>query len=298
MTRINHEIRFSWQAHYLVKLKCHFSWQAQYSVKFGMIAAIGTTIIRAAEYLQVPASLLEIFWLVRILNSCQPRGLQLCTVAWRGRRYGHTETISACAGDYLHVMAPAISSHFRNTDSFFYGGRRFAVDAHRIMTEIFDTMEMELSIHAVSDQNVPLGARQITINMAPLVDPDLLWRNAIELWGDHGTSDASRLVHIEPQPGLVQEPYTDMLHLVLLITPQAGTIPALFALQIVAAGNHNNVAFAARLCRTPATNDNLLFSSGFFRLVRSLGTEHPFNIPPGAFIVVRIQSPFTDTVEL
>ena len=36
VTRINHEILFSWQA--LVKFECHFSWQAQYSVKFGMIA--------------------------------------------------------------------------------------------------------------------------------------------------------------------------------------------------------------------------------------------------------------------
>ena len=38
VSRINHEIHFSWQVQYLVKLKCHFSWQAQYSVKFGMIA--------------------------------------------------------------------------------------------------------------------------------------------------------------------------------------------------------------------------------------------------------------------
>ena len=38
VTRINHEIIFSWQAQYLVKFECHFSWQAQYSVKFGMIA--------------------------------------------------------------------------------------------------------------------------------------------------------------------------------------------------------------------------------------------------------------------
>ena len=38
VTRINHEILFSWQAQYLVKFECHFSWQAQYSVKFGMIA--------------------------------------------------------------------------------------------------------------------------------------------------------------------------------------------------------------------------------------------------------------------
>ena len=38
VTRINHEIHFSWQALHLVKFKCHFSWQAQYSVKFGMIA--------------------------------------------------------------------------------------------------------------------------------------------------------------------------------------------------------------------------------------------------------------------
>ena len=38
VTRISHEIHFSWQAQYLVKLKCHFSWQVLYSVKFGMIA--------------------------------------------------------------------------------------------------------------------------------------------------------------------------------------------------------------------------------------------------------------------
>ena len=38
VTRINDEGDFSWQAQYLVKLRCHFSWQAQYSVKFGMIA--------------------------------------------------------------------------------------------------------------------------------------------------------------------------------------------------------------------------------------------------------------------
>ena len=30
VTRINHEIRFSWQAQYLVTLNCHFSWQAQH----------------------------------------------------------------------------------------------------------------------------------------------------------------------------------------------------------------------------------------------------------------------------
>ena len=36
--RIDYEIHFSWQAQYLVKLKCYFSWQAQYSVRFGMIA--------------------------------------------------------------------------------------------------------------------------------------------------------------------------------------------------------------------------------------------------------------------
>ena len=38
VSRINHEIHFSWQAQYLVKCTYHFSWQAQYSVKFGMIA--------------------------------------------------------------------------------------------------------------------------------------------------------------------------------------------------------------------------------------------------------------------
>ena len=32
VTRINHEIHFSWQAQYLLKLECHFLWQAQHLV--------------------------------------------------------------------------------------------------------------------------------------------------------------------------------------------------------------------------------------------------------------------------
>ena len=38
VTLINHEIHFSRQAQYLVKLECHFSWQAQHFVKFWEIA--------------------------------------------------------------------------------------------------------------------------------------------------------------------------------------------------------------------------------------------------------------------
>ena len=34
VTRINHEIHFSWQAQYLEDLECHFSWQAQHFMKF------------------------------------------------------------------------------------------------------------------------------------------------------------------------------------------------------------------------------------------------------------------------
>ena len=37
-TRMNHEIHFSWQAQYLVKLECDFSWQAQHVVTFWEIA--------------------------------------------------------------------------------------------------------------------------------------------------------------------------------------------------------------------------------------------------------------------
>ena len=45
VTRINHEILFSWQAQYLVMLNWHFSWQAQYSMKFGMIAGARNVVI-------------------------------------------------------------------------------------------------------------------------------------------------------------------------------------------------------------------------------------------------------------
>ena len=37
-TKISHEIHFSWQGQYLVKLGCHFSWQAQHVVKIWEIA--------------------------------------------------------------------------------------------------------------------------------------------------------------------------------------------------------------------------------------------------------------------
>ena len=37
-TRINHEMRFAWQAQYLVKLECDFSWRAQHWVTFWEIA--------------------------------------------------------------------------------------------------------------------------------------------------------------------------------------------------------------------------------------------------------------------
>ena len=34
VTRMNHEIHFSWQAQYFVDFECHFSWQAQHFVQF------------------------------------------------------------------------------------------------------------------------------------------------------------------------------------------------------------------------------------------------------------------------
>ena len=38
VTRINDELHFAWQPHYLVKLECDFSWQAQHFVTFWEIA--------------------------------------------------------------------------------------------------------------------------------------------------------------------------------------------------------------------------------------------------------------------
>ena len=35
VTRINHEIHFSWQVQYVVKLECHSWWQGHHFVKFG-----------------------------------------------------------------------------------------------------------------------------------------------------------------------------------------------------------------------------------------------------------------------
>ena len=49
VTRINDELHFAWQPHYLVKLECDFSWQAQHFVTFWEIAGARNVIFFNAK---------------------------------------------------------------------------------------------------------------------------------------------------------------------------------------------------------------------------------------------------------
>ncbi len=63
------------------------------------------TTIRVAEYLQSPTRAGDVLPLVRLQNSCQPRGLRDCYILWRDGRYGLEDQIAARPGDYIIATA-------------------------------------------------------------------------------------------------------------------------------------------------------------------------------------------------
>ena len=232
-----------------------------------------TRTIRVAEYLPSPSFGTEVLKLVRLYNSCQPRGLRYCHLLLHGARRDPTDRIQARAGDYITVNTGPLEVNFRGTDAFFYRARRFALEAQRLMTQVFDVPIIEVEIHAVDADNNPRGARVVTLQMSDLVEPLNIWERAIHLWRDRGTTDNSRLIHVDPQPGWVQRPHVDVLHLILQIAPQEDVVPVLFGLTLMSQVTDENAAYTAVHCPTPTTDDRMLQCSRFHRLVRVLNGQ-------------------------
>ena len=182
-------------------------------------------IIRVAEYLPSPTFGTEVLKLVRLYNSCQPRGLRYCSVTIHGVKTDPTDRITARAGTYIVVTTGPLEVNFRGIDQFFYRARRFALEAQRLMTQVFDVPIMEVEIHTISTDNVPLGARVMTLKMSDLVEPLHIWERATLLWRDRGANADSCLTHVDPQPGWLQRPHVDTLHLILTVAPQQERVP-------------------------------------------------------------------------
>ncbi len=260
------------------------------------------TTIRVAEYIQSPTRAGDVLPLVRLQNSCQPRGLRDCYILWRDGRYGLEDQIAARPGDYIIANARPLGVHFHGSDSFFFRARRFALEAQRLMNQL-GVQSIDLDIHAIGLYNQPYGARSMVVTMGNLVDPRWIWQTSMELWGDRTPGHGARLYHIDPQPSFVQQPPNDLLHLILAFGDNENQVPILFGLTLCTLDNRFEqlAAFVPRWCRTSATDSHLLQRSTFIRLVRALagqyaiysgyrqvGAEHAVGILPGSFLTVQV----------
>ena len=257
--------------------------------------------IRVAEYISSPTIASNLFGLVRLRNSCQPRGLRYCHVNWRGVRLLHDSQMEARPGDYIAVVVGPLGSFFTGCETYFPRARRFALDGQRLMTQLLDITSIDVDIHAISTTNQPLGARVLTITMEDLINPQGLWTQAIDLWQDKLANNGSQLIHVDPQPSLTTQPAIDLLHLILVITPMPPLIPVLYGLTMVANGTDNNVAFSPRLTEPIADERTLLRASTFHRLAstlngdyaiysgyRRIGETGEIGVMPGTFLNVQI----------
>ena len=257
--------------------------------------------IRVAEYIASPTITSNIFGLVRLRNSCQPRGLRYCHVNWRGVRLLHDSPMEARPGDYISVVVGPLGRFFTGCEDYFPRARRFALDAQRLMTQVLDIATIELEIHAISTANQPLGARVLTITMEDLINPHGLWLQSTELWQDKEAGDGALLIHVDPQPSLTVQPAVDLLHLILVISPQPPLIPVLYGLTMVANSTDTNIAMSPRLTEPMADETTLLRASTFHRLARTLDGDFAINsgyrrigntgeigVLPGTFLNVQI----------
>ena len=256
---------------------------------------------RAAEYLLAQTNGHEVLRLLRMQNSCQPRGLRRCRIHWRGHYHPPDDALQPRAGDYIISLADSLDIHFRNSESYFHRARRFALDGQRIMSQVCNVRTIEIDVHAIGTRNFPLGARVLTITMDWLIRPRDIWSQAVALWADRDANENSKLYHVDQQPSLTQSNPQDVLHLLLVIAPVSDVVPVLFGLTLVSSVTEELVAFCPSLCETPTDEQSLLRHSTYHRLVRALsgtfaiysgynqiGHRGNVDIPPGTMLTVQV----------
>lgn len=160
---------------------------------------VGAMTTRAAAFLDHPCSVTDVFQVVRVANSCPPNGIRPCTVRWNFRSWLYTDRIHPRSGDFIVVNIETLQQYFVGTEDYFAGARRFALDGHRTLTQI-DGDEVPLWIHAISNENEPLGFRVSWITLSELLQPERIWLRARELWRDKLPGRNSILVAVQPQP--------------------------------------------------------------------------------------------------
>ena len=234
---------------------------------------VGAMTTRAAAFLDHPCSVTDVFQVVRVANSCPPNGIRPCTVRWNFRSWLYTDRIHPRSGDFIVVNIETLQQYFVGTEDYFAGARRFALDGHRTLTQI-DGDEVPLWIHAISNENEPLGFRVSWITMSELLQPERIWLRARELWRDKLPGRNSILVAVQPQPN--DSIYAHRLHLILAFSRIRDHFPVLFLTKVRSdsdASGSQNFQWRAKYCAGRISDLGLLQCVGIYSFLSATGSD-------------------------
>ena len=228
---------------------------------------------RAAAFLDHPCSVTEVFHVVRVANSCPPNGIRPCSVKWNHRSWLYNDRIHPRSGDFIVVNIETLQQYFTGTEDYFAGARRFALDGHRTLAQI-DGDEVPLWIHAISNDNEPLGFRVTWVTMSELLQPERTWLRARELWRDKQPGRDSILVAVQPQPN--DSAYAQRLHLILAFNRIRDHFPVLFLTKIRSEADAigpQNFQWRAKYCAGRISDLGLLHCVGIYGFLRTTGSD-------------------------
>lgn len=265
--------------------------------------AQGVTTIRAASFLLPQSSVIDVFRAVRTDQSCFPNGIRPCHVQWRGREWVYPDALHTNDGDYLIVRIGSLAQYFVNTDFFFNGARRFALDGHRVFVAMNRASRLALWVHAVDEANRALGYRVMVLPIEDLLQPERVWNRAKELWRDYGPGRFAKLINVLPQPSTLSVG-APRLHIIFSFKAFPGLLPILFMAklyQYTTTTHGQELQWKAVHCLSEATAAELIRCSGLhqFEGITQASVnlyQHPSDldasatpvIAPGAFLQVSV----------
>ena len=265
----------------------------------------GFTAIRTAAFLDQQTSIVDVFHVVRLSGSCFPHGIRICKVRWRGQDFEYPSNLRPTSGEYIVVEVSNLEQHFLNTDFFFTGARRFALDGQRQFATTTGRHRDVIWIwtHAVNEYNKPLSYRVMTIVIQDLLAPERLWNRVMELWRDNRPPRSATIVHVIPQPNQ-DSGGLNRLHIILSFKNFEGLTPVLILGQMeVESGAfaRHELQWIAKHCPTTLRDQEVVQCSGLDDFMHSTNTEFvlkhgdiyidagaTLTIQPGSLLTVRI----------
>ena len=201
------------------------------------------------------------------------------------------------------VRIGSLVQYFVNTDFFFTGARRFALDGHRVFVAMHRAHRLALWVHAVDEANRALGYRVMVLPIEDLLQPERVWNRAKELWRDHGPGRLAKLINVLPQPSTLSVG-APRLHIIFSFKAFPGLLPILFMAklyQYTTTTSGQELQWKTVHCPCEATAAELIRCSGLHQFERITQAsvnlhQHPSDldasttpvIAPGAFLQISV----------